>query len=342
MYLWKETWEAGLDCLTATSKLYIIKYNSCIQNTFCTGKAVYHSGFFGAVLNERAYISMNEYRMKAYAKINLGLDVVGRLENGYHEVRMVMQTVGIYDELSLERIPEGIVVTTDCGELPDGEDNLIYKAAKLMKEHYKIGEGIRIHLKKQIPIAAGMAGGSTDAAATMKGINRLFDLGCTLRELMDLGVEVGADVPYCVMGGTALAEGIGEKLTALPAAPDCFLLVAKPDINVSTKYVYEHLDSEGIDKHPDIDGMVAAIEEGSLQGVLDRMANVLENVTVKAYPIIDTIKRRMRELGAVGSLMSGSGPTVFGIFLEESKAQAAYRQIVDEALAKQVFVTEFR
>ena len=284
---------------------------------------------------------MNEYQMKAYAKINLGLDVVRRLENGYHEVKMVMQTVGIYDVLHFERIPEGIVVTTDSGELPTDENNLIYKAAKLMKEHYGIREGVRIHLEKHIPIAAGMAGGSTDAAATMKGINRLFDLGCTLEELMELGVKIGADVPYCVMGGTALAEGIGEKLTALPAAPECFLVVAKPDINVSTKYVYEHLDAAGVKEHPDIDGMVKAIEEESLQGILDRMGNVLESVTVTAYPIIDTIKVRMRQLGALNSLMSGSGPTVFGIFIDEQKARQACEIITEEKLAKQVYVTEF-
>ena len=284
---------------------------------------------------------MNEYQMKAYAKINLGLDVVRRLENGYHEVKMVMQTVGIYDVLSFERMGEGIVVTTDSGELPTNEDNLIYKAAKLMMETYGIQEGVRIHLEKHIPIAAGMAGGSTDAAATMKGINRLFDLGCTLEELMRLGVKIGADVPYCIMGGTTLAEGIGEKLTALPPAPECYLLVAKPDINVSTKFVYEHLDAAGVEKHPDIDGMVKAIEEESLQGVLDRMENVLESVTVPAYPIIDTIKERMKELGALNSLMSGSGPTVFGIFIEKDKAKEAYEIITGEGLAKQVFVTEF-
>lgn len=284
---------------------------------------------------------MNEYTTKAYAKINLGLDVVGRLENGYHEVRMVMQTVGIYDELSFEKVESGIIVTTDSGELPTDENNLIYKAAKLMIETYGISEGVHIHLQKNIPIAAGMAGGSTDAAATMKGINRLFDLGCGLKELMQLGVRIGADVPYCIMGGTALAEGIGEKLTALPPAPECFLLVAKPDINVSTKYVYEHLDAEGVTEHPDIDGMVNAIEEGSLQGILNRMGNVLETVTVKAHPVIDTIKNRMVELGAAGSMMSGSGPTVFGIFLEEAKAKEAYEKLKEEQLAKQIFVTEF-
>lgn len=284
---------------------------------------------------------MNEYRIKAYAKINLGLDVVRRLENGYHEVKMVMQTVGIYDVLDFKRIQNGIVITTDSGELPTNEDNLVYKAAKLMMEQYHISESVEIHLEKHIPIAAGMAGGSTDAAATLKGMNRLFDLGCTLKDLMELGVKIGADVPYCVMGGTALAEGIGEKLTPLAPAPDCYVLVAKPDINVSTKYVYEHLDAQEIIKHPDIDGMVEAIAEESLQGILDRMENVLETVTVSAYPVIQTIKDRMKELGAINSLMSGSGPTVFGIFVEKDMARRAYDKLEEEQLAKQIFLTEF-
>lgn len=284
---------------------------------------------------------MNKLEIKAYAKINLGLDVVRRLKNGYHEVKMVMQTVGIYDVLTFEKAVEGIVVTTDSGELPTDENNLIYKAARLMKERFGIEEGVRIHLQKNIPIAAGMAGGSTDAASTLKGMRDLFELECSDEELKEIGVKIGADVPYCVMGGTALAEGIGEKLTALKAAPDCVLLVAKPDINVSTKFVYEHLDARGVSRHPDIDGMVEAIEEGSLQGVVERMENVLESVTIPAHPIIDTIKSRMKELGAVNSLMSGSGPTVFGIFENKELAQKAYEQIKSEELAKQIFVTGF-
>ena len=282
---------------------------------------------------------MSKLEIKAYAKINLGLDVVRRLENGYHEVKMVMQTVGIYDVLTFEKAAEGIAITTDSGELPTDENNLIYKAARLMKERYGIAEGVRIHLQKNIPIAAGMAGGSTDAAATLKGMNELFGLDVSQEELMEIGVKIGADVPYCVMGGTALAEGIGEKLTQLKAAPDCFVLVAKPNINVSTKFVYEHLDATGVEKHPDIDGMVEAIAEGNLQGVLERMENVLESVTIPAHPIIDTIKTRMKELGAANSLMSGSGPTVFGIFTDKEQAERAYEQIKDELLTKQIFVT---
>ncbi len=284
---------------------------------------------------------MNSYQIKAYAKINLGLDVLRRLENGYHEVKMVMQTVGIYDELTLTRTEAGITVTTDKEELPTDDNNLINKAARIMMEEYHLEGGIHIHLKKNIPIAAGMAGGSTDAAATFKGINRLFDLDCTLEELMKLGVRVGADVPYCVLGGTALAEGIGEKLTSLNPAPDCYVLVAKPDINVSTKYVYEHLDAEGIEEHPDIDGMVEAIWEESLQGILDRMGNVLEHVTVKKYPVISDLKNRMRELGALNSLMSGSGPTVFGIFVNERLAREAFERMKKENPKCQIFLTGF-
>lgn len=282
---------------------------------------------------------MDEYHIKAFAKINLGLDVIKRLPNGYHQVKMIMQTVGICDELSLEKTASGITLTTNSGELPADENNLIYKAALLMQDRFGLTEGIRIHLKKNIPIAAGMAGGSADAAAAMKGICRLFGLDPSPRQLMDYGLTIGADVPYCLMGGTALAEGIGEKLTALPPAPHCYILVAKPDISVSTKYVYEHLDAAGLSRHPDIDGMRAAIESVSLQGILDRMENVLETVTVPAYPIIDTLKQRMCELGAANSLMSGSGPTVFGIFLEHETAVYAMERLREDGSAQRLFVT---
>lgn len=282
---------------------------------------------------------MNDYRIKAHAKINLGLDVTGKRPDGYHEVKMIMQSVGLSDVLTLEKTDRGITLTTDSDNLPPTEDNLVYKAAKLMFDTFRIPGGLHIHLHKVIPIAAGMAGGSTDAAAAIKGINRLFDLELPSSRLMELGVSIGADVPYCILGGTALAEGIGEKLTPLSPSPDFYLVLAKPDISVSTKYVYENLDLTAVKKHPDIQGMARAIEAGSLQGVLDRLGNVLETVTVPAYPVISSIKRRMRELGAVNSLMSGSGPTVFGIFLSERQAEFARGQIYDEGLAKQVFLT---
>lgn len=278
---------------------------------------------------------------KAYAKINLGLDVVRRLENGYHEVRMVMQTVGICDVLTFTETETGIQITTDCGELPVDENNLIYKAARLLAEHCGITKGVNIHLEKHIPIAAGMAGGSSDAAATLLGLRDLFALELTEEQLRQLGVKVGADVPYCIMGGTALAEGIGEVLTPLTPAPRCSILVAKPDIQVSTRYVYEHLDASKAWEHPDIDGICAAIAAGDLTGVINRLGNVLETVTIPAYPVIARIKQEMLDTGAKGSLMSGSGPTVFGIYDSRKQAQAACGHLAQRGLAKQLFVTEF-
>jgi 4-diphosphocytidyl-2-C-methyl-D-erythritol kinase len=254
---------------------------------------------------------------------------------------MIMQTVGIYDELIFEKKYSGIEIITDSGELPVNEDNLIYKAAKLLMDKHEIKEGIRIKLEKNIPIAAGMAGGSTDAAAALKGVNRMFGLGCTDEELKRAAVNIGADVPYCIMGGTALAEGIGERLRALPKPPECILLVAKPGINVSTKYVYEHLDALEEYEHPDVDGMIENIAAGNLDGIVKRMGNVLEGVTIPAHPVIDTIKKTMLESGALGSMMSGSGPTVFGIYDDSVKAEEGFKRIKEEGLAGQVFITEF-
>ena len=276
---------------------------------------------------------------KAYAKVNLGLDVIRRREDGYHEVRMIMQTVDLYDILAFTRREEpGIVVTTDRDELPGDENNLVYKAARLLTETYFIKEGIKIELQKRIPMAAGMAGGSTDAAAVFHGMNEMFELGMSEDEMCTLGGKMGADVPYCIKGGTALAEGIGEMLTRLPDTPGCMVLIAKPNIDVSTKFVYENLHAEKLDCHPDIDGMRAAIEAGDLRGVARRMGNVLETVTVKAYPVIGEIKEAMMKKGAWNALMSGSGPTVFGIFGEEEEARAAYDEIAGANLAGQIFL----
>lgn len=282
----------------------------------------------------------NTITKKAYAKVNLGLDVIRRREDGYHEVRMIMQTVDICDVLTFTRQERpGIVVTTDKEELPGDESNLIYKAARLVTETCSVREGIKIELQKRIPMAAGMAGGSTDAAAVFHGMNEMFGLGMDEDEMCALGVKIGADIPYCVRGGTALAEGIGEILTKLPDAPACVVLVAKPDIDVSTKYVYENLHAESLEYHPDIDGMRAAIEEGDLRGMAERMGNVLETVTVNAYPVIREIKEVMKKSGAWNALMSGSGPTVFGIFGEEEKARKAYNEIAQASLAGQLFLT---
>lgn len=286
---------------------------------------------------------MNTCTIKAYAKINLGLDVLGRLPNGYHQVKMVMQTVGIWDELALEKAAAGIVIDTDSRELPTDENNIVYKAAKLMQEEFGLSGGIRLSLQKNIPVAAGMAGGSADAAAVMKAMNMLYELELPEERLRELGVRIGADVPYCIMGGTALAEGIGERLTGLPNAPQCVLVVAKPDVNVSTGDIYTALDALAEYPHPDIDGMVAAIRAGDLTGVTSRLGNVLEPVTAKRCPPVTEIRRMMDSHGALGSLMSGSGPTVFGIFDKRAKAEklAGLLRETEALCVKQCFVTEF-
>lgn len=286
---------------------------------------------------------MDKVERKAYAKVNLSLDVLRRRPDGYHEVKMIMQTVDIWDLLTFRKSSrKGIFLTVDQVGIPAGEDNLIYRAADMIRKEYDISEGLEITLNKNIPVAAGMAGGSTDAAAVFHGLNELFGLHMTLCEMQQMGVKLGADIPYCIAGGTMLSEGIGEKLTALPAPPECMLVVAKPDLNVSTKFVYENLHVDQLKEHPDIDGMADALREGNLLGITERMANVLETVTIKAYPVIAKIKELMLTAGAENALMSGSGPTVFGIFKGRSKAAETADQIRREGLAPQIFVTEFK
>lgn len=285
---------------------------------------------------------MNTITLNAYAKINLGLDVVGRLPNGYHEVKMIMQNVNIYDTLTFEKRKDSqIVITSSDSELPLDENNLIYKAVLLLRELTGDTQGVSISLEKRIPVAAGMAGGSTDAAATLIGVNQLLELGISHEMLVEKSVKIGADVPYCVLGKTALSEGIGEKLTPIPMPPQTHLVVAKPDINVSTPVVYKKLDSIKGYEHPDIDGVLEAIQKQDLATMTKKLANVLELVTIEDYPIIADIKNMMQSQGALGALMSGSGPSVFGIFEEEAKAKAAYEEIEKAGLAKQVFLTEF-
>lgn len=284
-----------------------------------------------------------ELILSAYGKINLGLDVVRRLENGYHEVRMIMQTVKLADTVTMRRIPEDrIILKTDRSDLPCDERNLAYRAAGLMKENYSIQEGVEIRIEKRIPMAAGMAGGSADCAAVLKGMNELFALGLSLEELQRTGVKLGADVPFCLMGGCALSEGIGEILTALGEPPVCTLLLAKPDIDVSTKYVYENLRLDEMDHHPDIDGILAGIERGDLEGLSGKLENVLESVTGREYPVIGEVERVMKEAGALQAIMSGSGPTVFGIFKEEKAAEKAMLRIKEKSLAREVFLSGFQ
>ena len=280
-------------------------------------------------------------KLRALAKINLGLDVTGKREDGYHEVRMVMQTIQMYDQLEIKESKElGIRLTTNLPFLPCNDGNLVYKAAKLLMDEFDIRQGVDMNLTKFIPVAAGMAGGSSDAAAALVGINRLFKLGLSQKELMDRAVNIGADVPYCVMRGTALAEGIGEKLTRITQVPDCFVLIGKPGINVSTKAAYESLQLDKISSHPDIDGMIGDIERGDLLAMTQKMGNVFEPGIIEKYPVIGEIKALMESHGALKAMMSGSGPTVFGIFDDREKMEAAAEVLRESRLAKTVFATE--
>ena len=281
---------------------------------------------------------MDEISLKALAKINLGLDVLGKREDGYHDVRMIMQTIHLYDRVEIKktRSPH-IHVETNLYYLPVNEDNLVYRAAKLMKDEFQIKEGVRIVLQKFIPVAAGLAGGSSDAAAVLVGMNRIFNLGL---KLMELGLKIGADVPFCIMRGTALAEGIGEKLTALPPMPKCPVLIAKPAISVSTKTVYEGLKLYDGMEHPDIDGVMESIQQKDLKGVASHMGNILETVTIPMYPVIKDIKKLMMDNGALNAMMSGSGPTVFGLFPNEKEIRRAYDALKQSGLAKNVYTSD--
>lgn len=284
--------------------------------------------------------SNNDISLKALAKINLGLDVVRRREDGYHEVCMIMQTIQLYDRLDIKRTQEpGIQIQTNLSFLPVNENNLIYKAAKLLMDEFSITDGVSVKLDKRIPVAAGMAGGSTDAAAMLIGVNRLFSLGLTKRQLMERGVQIGADVPYCIMRGTALAEGIGEALSPLPPMVKCPVLIAKPSISVSTKFVYQNLKLDDTTIHPDIDRLIDDIKAKNLHDIAAHMGNVLETVTIPNYPVIDEIKKHMLSNGAVGAMMSGSGPTVFGLFDDEDTAKKAYKAMRSSHLARQVYLT---
>lgn len=283
---------------------------------------------------------MDKMELKALGKINLGLDVLGRRENGYHDVRMVMQTLYLYDQITIEKTEKpGIELSTNLFYLPVNENNLAYRAADLLMQEFGVEEGVKITLEKHIPVAAGMAGGSSNAAAVLYGINRMFSLGLSQEELMERGVKLGADVPYCIMRGTVLAEGIGEILTPLSAMPRCTVLVAKPPISVSTKLVYEKLDAHEIEDHPDIDGVLEGLERQDLKKIASSMGNVLERVTVEEYPVIEEIKEMMKENGALNAMMSGSGPTVFGLYSDKRMAKEAAQKIKESGIAKQVYVT---
>ncbi len=282
-------------------------------------------------------------RINAYAKINIGLDVIGCRPDGYHEVRMIMQSIGLHDVLYVERTDTpGVRIATERDDLPAGEDNLIYKAAKLIMDEYDLPGGIDVRLDKNIPVAAGLAGGSTDAAATIIAVNELYGLGLSREELMNMAVRIGADVPFCIIGGCAIAEGIGEVLTPVDSKLNCRVLLAKPADSVSTRYVYEHLDSACI-CHPDTDAIAEGLREGDIEKVARNMGNVLENVTAPLVPAIGRIEDILEDCdGCVRTMMSGSGSTVFGLFYPEAPEEAiktAYERVRESGYAAELYIT---
>ena len=280
-------------------------------------------------------------QLRALAKINLGLDVVRKREDGYNEVRMIMQTIQMYDLLKIDKCSEpGIHLTTNLPYVPCDERNLVYKAAKLLMDEFEIRQGVIMNLKKFIPVSAGMAGGSSDAAAALVGMNRLFGLKLSMKDLMKRGVTIGADVPYCIMRGTALAEGIGEILTPLSPVPFCYILIGKPGINVSTKTAYENLNLSQIQQHPRIDSMIEAIQAQDLREMAGLMENVFEPGIIREYPVVQNIKDLMLEGGAFNAMMSGSGPTVFGVFDSRRKMEKTAQKLRESHLAKTVFATK--
>lgn len=266
---------------------------------------------------------------KTPAKINLTLDVTGKLENGYHTLSMIMQSIDVCDELSFEKTADETILFSMNKDLPDkipAEKNLVYKAAKLMKDTFKIDGGFKIHLTKNIPAAAGLAGGSSDCAATLIGINELCGLGLDIEKLCEIGVKLGADVPFCIRKGTMLAEGIGEILTPLAPLTSIPVLLIKPNISISTPYVYKHLKLNELDYHPDNKAVISYIKDNNIKKIAASLSNVLETVTIPENPIIAELKHYLTENGAIGSLMSGSGPTTFGIFENMETAKKAYEK----------------
>lgn len=262
---------------------------------------------------------------KAPAKINLSLDVLGKRDDGYHELEMVMAMVDLSDRIEMEELSrDTVILTSQAGFLPLDEKNLAFQAARLVKERCGVDKGVYIHLDKRIPVSAGLAGGSSDAAATLRGLNRLWGLGLTVDELCKLGAELGSDVPYCIAGGAALARGRGEILTPLGTPPPCWVVLVKPPFSVSTADVFGKLRLEQIRSRPRTEALLAAIAAGDFRGMCASLGNVLEEVTIPMHPSVGQIKEMMLRLGADGALMSGSGPTVFGLVDRESKLPRIY------------------
>lgn len=283
---------------------------------------------------------MQRIKLFARAKINLALDVVEKLDNGYHTLKMIMQTINILDSITISKSSSSeIKLKTNISWLPTDNRNLVYKAASYLKESYNIKSGFNIFVNKNIPISAGLAGGSTDCAATLIGIRTLFKLPISNKDLFDIGKTLGADVPFCILRGTALAEGIGEKLTPIHYLPYCYIVVVKPSIGISTASVFSSLNLNNISQRPDIEKIIYYLEKQDLQNICNSFCNVLETVTIDKYPIISKIKNTMLQEGALGSLMSGSGSAVFGIYSSKKQAISALKKIKYKYNIKEIFLT---
>lgn len=270
---------------------------------------------------------MKKVVTKAFAKINLSLDVLRKLENGYHEVQMVMQTVSVFDIVTVTRISHGIELSTNLPYLPLDQNNLAYKAAEEFFKYTGISGGVNIDISKRIPVGAGLAGGSSNASAVLKAMNKLFGTGLSLKQLCSIGINIGADVPYCILGGTRLAEGIGEKLSPLPKLPKCSIVLVKPAFSISTKSVYEKIDSCKDYNRPDTKRLIEGLKDGNLSTITSSMANVLEEVSISEHPVLSDVKKELYQLGAIHAQMSGSGPTVFGIFKSTDEAREAKKAL---------------
>ena len=266
-------------------------------------------------------------KIKAYGKVNISLDVVGKREDGYHLLSMIMQNIDLYDEIEVEKQECGIILECNKSYVPVDNRNLAYKAAEIFKERYDIVDGVKINIEKNIPVSAGLAGGSTDAAAVLKVMNKLFNVNATEEELMELGLKLGADIPYCIHGGTALCEGIGEIITPIKPFRDKIVVLVKPAFGVSTKEVYKNFNLEKVKQHPKTAEIINAIENDDLNFVASNMKNLLENVTLRKHKILIKIKEEMNACGAINSMMSGSGPTVFAFFDDMLKAQRCFEKM---------------
>lgn len=276
-------------------------------------------------------------KIRAYAKVNISLDVVGKREDGYHLLKMIMQNIDLYDEIIVEKQSSDITIECNKNYVPIDSRNLAYKAAMVFKERYNISEGVKIKIFKNIPVSAGLAGGSTDAAAVLKVMNKLFEVNAPKEELMELGLKLGADIPYCIQGGTALCEGVGEIITPLKPFKDKIIVLVKPSFGVSTKEVYKNFELEKVKKHPETEALINAMAEDELRYVAYNMRNLLENVTLKKHKVLINLKEEMNKYGAINSMMSGSGPTVFAFFDDMLKAQKCFEKMKEKY--NEVFLT---